>query len=71
MPVGCERSQEGRKFACLLVITPQTTIVNDQTVQVEAMDLPACNVAGKLDGVKDIAEETSILRYVTIHQRKV
>ena len=59
-PAGCERSQEGRKFACLLVITPQTTTVNYQIVQVEAMDLPACNFAGKLDRVKDIAEENSI-----------
>lgn len=61
VPVGSERSQEARNFACLLFITPQTTIVNDQIVQVVAMDLSACNLAGKLDRVKDDAEENSIL----------
>ena len=60
--VGCERSQEARNFACLLVITPPTNIVIDQNVQVEAMDLFACNLAGKLEKLRDVAEENSILR---------
>ena len=61
MPVGCERSQEARHFPYLLVMTPQTTIVNDQIVQVKAMDLSACNLAGKLGRFKDVAEENSTL----------
>lgn len=54
VPVGCERSQEVR--------TPQTNIVNDQIVQVEAMDSSACNLAGKLEKLKDVAEENTIVR---------
>ena len=48
--------------ACLQVRTPQTNIVNDQIVQVEAMDSSARNLAGKLEKLKDVAEENSIVR---------
>ena len=68
--VGCERSQEARNLACLLVETPQTTIVNEEIAQVEAMDLSACNLAGRLCRFEDVADGT--IRYdVTIHQWKV
>ena len=48
MPVDCVRRSEGWNFACLLLITPQTTIVNDQILQVETMDLSTLQFGGKL-----------------------
>lgn len=55
VPVDCVRRPEGWNFACLLVITPQTTIVNDQINQVEAMDLSTLQFGGKLCRLKDVA----------------
>ena len=40
--------------ACLLVITPLVSIINDQIMEVEAMNLTACNLAQKLDTLQDI-----------------
>ena len=34
---------------------------DNQAIQIEAMDLYACDLAGKLDRLKDVAEENSIL----------
>ena len=41
-------------FASLLVITPLVSIINDQIMEVEAMNLTACNLAQKLDSLQDI-----------------
>lgn len=40
--------------ASLLVITPLVSIINDQIMEVEAMNLTACNLAQKLDSLQDI-----------------
>ena len=40
--------------ASLLVITPLVSIINDQIMEVEAMNLTACNLAQKLDNLEDI-----------------
>ena len=40
--------------ASLLVITPLVSIINDQIMEVEAMNLTACNLAQKLDTLQDI-----------------
>ena len=40
--------------ASLLVITPLVSIINDQIMKVEAMNLTACNLAQKLDSLQDI-----------------
>ena len=40
--------------APLLVITPLVSIINDQIMEVEAMNLTACNLAQKLDSLQDI-----------------
>ena len=40
--------------ASLLVITPLVSIINNQIMEVEAMNLTACNLAQKLDCLQDI-----------------
>ena len=40
----------------LLVITPLVSIINDQIMEVEAMNLTACNLAQKLDSLQDSKE---------------
>ena len=40
--------------ASLLVITPLVSIINDQIMEVEAMNLTACNLAQTLDSLQDI-----------------
>jgi len=49
VPVDYVRRPEGWNFARLLVITPQTTIVNDQ------IDLSTLQFGGKLCRLKDVA----------------
>ena len=41
-------------YASLLVITPLVSIINDQVMEVEAMNLTACNLAQKLGNLEDI-----------------
>ncbi|XP_068742331.1 bifunctional 3'-5' exonuclease/ATP-dependent helicase WRN-like [Montipora capricornis] len=41
-------------YASLLVITPLVSIINEQVMEVEAMNLTACNLAQKLGNLEDI-----------------
>ena len=41
-------------YASLLVITPLVSIIDDRIVEVEAMNLTACNLAQKLVCLQDI-----------------
>ncbi|XP_068680332.1 uncharacterized protein [Montipora foliosa] len=41
-------------YASLLVISPLVSIINDQVMEVEAMNLTACNLAQKLGNLEDI-----------------
>ena len=41
-------------YASLLVITPLVSIINDQLMEVETMNLTACNLAQKLGNLEDI-----------------
>ena len=43
-----------RADASFLVITPLFSIINDQVMEVEAMNLTACNLAQKLGNLEDI-----------------
>ena len=42
--------------ACVLVICPLTSIINDQIQEVEAMGLCACNLSEKLSDLTDIEQ---------------
>ena len=41
-------------YASLLIITPLVSIINDQIMEVEAMNLTASNLAQKLVSLEDI-----------------
>ena len=47
--------------ACVLVICPLTSIINDQIQEVEAMGLCACNLSEKLSDLTDIEQGSSPL----------
>ena len=50
------RRAEGGNFSALLVITPLTSIIKDQIIEVESLNLSACNLTEKLDNLQDIEE---------------
>lgn len=50
------RRAEAGNFACLLVITPLTSIVKDQIIEVESLNLSGCNLTEKLDKLEDIED---------------
>ena len=51
--------------ASLLVITPLVSIINDQIMEVEAMNLMARNLAQKLDSLQDIERGTFEVVYAS------
>ena len=50
------RRAEAGNFACLLAITPLTSTVRDQRIEIESLNLFGCYLTEKLDILEDIEE---------------